>query len=56
MATTSTVRLRNDGKNHVLQLNPGMTLLDALREHAGLNGTKMAETRSNGRMHRLSGR
>ena len=34
------VRLTINGRPHVLQLEPRVTLLDALREYAGLTGTK----------------
>ncbi len=34
------VRLDINGREHVLQLEPRVTLLDALREYAGLMGTK----------------
>jgi xanthine dehydrogenase YagT iron-sulfur-binding subunit len=34
------VRLRVNGKQHDLQLEPRVSLLDALREHIGLTGTK----------------
>ena len=40
MAVGNAVRLQINGKEHALQLDPRVTLLDALREHAGLNGTK----------------
>jgi xanthine dehydrogenase YagT iron-sulfur-binding subunit len=35
-----TVTLKINGKNHELQLEPRVTLLDALRESLGLTGTK----------------
>lgn len=34
------VRLQINGHDHVLQLDPRTTLLDALREHLGLTGSK----------------
>ena len=34
------VRLTINGKQHALRLDPRVTLLDALREHVQLNGTK----------------
>jgi xanthine dehydrogenase YagT iron-sulfur-binding subunit len=34
------VHLRVNGADHSLELDPRTTLLDALREHAGLTGTK----------------
>jgi xanthine dehydrogenase YagT iron-sulfur-binding subunit len=36
----ATVDLRINGKDHNLTLDPRTTLLDALREHIGLTGTK----------------
>jgi xanthine dehydrogenase YagT iron-sulfur-binding subunit len=35
-----TVRLQINGRSHALQLEPRTTLLDALRDHIGLVGTK----------------
>ena len=35
------VRLAVNGHDHVLQLDPRTTLLDGLREHLGLTGTKV---------------
>ncbi|MFL5606766.1 MAG: 2Fe-2S iron-sulfur cluster-binding protein [Gemmatimonadaceae bacterium] len=35
-----TVRLTINGRKHVLDLDPRTTLLDALREHLGLTGSK----------------
>ena len=35
------VSLRVNGRDHVLALDPRTTLLDALREHLGLTGTKV---------------
>lgn len=35
------VTLNVNGQNHDIQLDPRTTLLDALREHLGLTGTKM---------------
>ena len=40
LANTTRVRLRVNGKAHALELDPRVTLLDALREHLGLTGTK----------------
>ena len=40
-ALTIPVALSVNGHDHVLQLDPRTTLLDALREHLGLNGTKV---------------
>lgn len=40
MATTTPVRLQINGEIHELRLDPRVTLLDALREHAQLHGTK----------------
>ncbi|MCO5732280.1 (2Fe-2S)-binding protein [Rhizobium sp. SSA_523] len=39
---TRTIRLSLDinGKSHTLEVEPRVTLLDALRDHAGLTGTK----------------
>src|SRR5712691_4881567 len=34
------VRLTVNGRHHALDLDPRTTLLDALREHLGLTGTK----------------
>ena len=39
--TTLEVRLRINGRDHALGLDPRTTLLDALREHVGLTGTKV---------------
>jgi len=39
-AATSNVTLRINGVQHSLQLEPRVTLLDALREYIGLTGTK----------------
>ncbi len=38
--TGARVRLRINGSEHLLQIEPRVTLLDALREYAHLNGTK----------------
>ncbi len=38
--TGAGVRLRINGSEHLLQIEPRVTLLDALREYAHLNGTK----------------
>ncbi len=38
--TTTTVTLNINGAAHTLALEPRVTLLDALREHLGMNGTK----------------
>lgn len=38
------VTLNVNGQNHDIQLDPRTTLLDALREHLGLTGTKWAAT------------
>src|SRR4051812_5485442 len=40
MAPAQPVHLNINGKEHVLALEPRVTLLDALREYAGLTGTK----------------
>src|SRR4051794_41909010 len=40
MATERAVRLRINGRDHELSLDSRVTLLDALREHAGLPGSK----------------
>jgi xanthine dehydrogenase YagT iron-sulfur-binding subunit len=40
VATTTTVTLRVNGRDLPLQLEPRVTLLDALRNYAGLTGTK----------------
>ncbi|MCS6831500.1 MAG: (2Fe-2S)-binding protein [Armatimonadota bacterium] len=37
---TVTVTLQVNGKEHALQIEPRVTLLDALRDHLGLTGTK----------------
>src|ERR1700730_17884579 len=37
---TETVALTVNGRRHALDLDPRVTLLDALREHLGLTGTK----------------
>src|SRR5688572_19840841 len=37
---TIATRLRINGEIHTLELDPRVTLLDALREHLGLTGTK----------------
>lgn len=37
---TVSVNLKINGKNHSLQIEPRVSLLDALREFAGLTGTK----------------
>src|SRR3954471_7091461 len=39
-ATPLTVELQVNGRSHVLQLDPRTTLLDALREHLALTGSK----------------
>ena len=39
-ASTSSVRLKINGKDHALQLDPRTTLLDALRERLQLTGSK----------------
>ena len=44
MTTTDTLRplsLHVNGRDHALALDPRTTLLDALREHLGLTGTKV---------------
>ncbi|HBF55842.1 MAG TPA: (2Fe-2S)-binding protein, partial [Afipia sp.] len=38
--TGAGVRLRINGSDHLLQIEPRVTLLDALREYVHLNGTK----------------
>ena len=40
MTNPSTIRLEINGRSHTLALEPRVTLLDALREHLGLTGTK----------------
>jgi xanthine dehydrogenase YagT iron-sulfur-binding subunit len=40
MANLKSIELDINGKRHALTLEPRMTLLDALREHLGLTGTK----------------
>jgi xanthine dehydrogenase YagT iron-sulfur-binding subunit len=40
MATTQSMELSVNGRLHALTLEPRVTLLDALREHLGLTGTK----------------
>jgi xanthine dehydrogenase YagT iron-sulfur-binding subunit len=40
MANLKSIELDINGKRHALTLEPRTTLLDALREHLGLNGTK----------------
>lgn len=40
MATTQSMELSINGRLHALTLEPRVTLLDALREHLGLTGTK----------------
>jgi xanthine dehydrogenase YagT iron-sulfur-binding subunit len=40
MPATVPVTLQINGRQHALQLEPRVTLLDALREHIGLTGTK----------------
>lgn len=37
--TSAGVRLRINGSEHLLPIEPRVTLLDALREYAQLNGT-----------------
>ena len=37
---TAQITLRINGENHTLELEPRVSLLDALRERAGLTGTK----------------
>ena len=39
-SSTVPVRLRINGQEHALQIEPRVSLLDALREFAGLTGTK----------------
>ncbi|HMB96024.1 MAG TPA: 2Fe-2S iron-sulfur cluster-binding protein, partial [Tepidisphaeraceae bacterium] len=39
-AATGQTKLNINGKDYSLDLEPRVTLLDALREHVGLNGTK----------------
>ena len=41
---TVPVILRVNGVPHTLQIDPRVTLLDAIREYLGLNGTKRAAT------------
>ncbi|HTU55413.1 MAG TPA: (2Fe-2S)-binding protein [Acetobacteraceae bacterium] len=40
MTNPATIRLEINGRSHTLALEPRVTLLDALREHLGLTGTK----------------
>jgi len=40
MATMQSLRLRVNGQQRQLQIEPRVTLLDALREHLGLTGSK----------------
>jgi xanthine dehydrogenase YagT iron-sulfur-binding subunit len=40
MTDRTTMHLNINGRAHALTLEPRVTLLDALREHLGLNGTK----------------
>jgi xanthine dehydrogenase YagT iron-sulfur-binding subunit len=40
MTTQSILNLKINGQDHRLSLEPRVTLLDALREHVGLTGTK----------------
>ncbi len=40
------VTLQINGTDHALLLDPRVTLLDALREHLGLTGTKRGSTTS----------
>jgi xanthine dehydrogenase YagT iron-sulfur-binding subunit len=40
MTHRTTIRLEINGQSHALALEPRVTLLDALREHLGLTGTK----------------
>jgi hypothetical protein len=40
MTSTSTIHLDINGRIHALVLEPRVTLLDALRDHVGLTGTK----------------
>ena len=40
MSETRSVALRVNGADHALSLDPRVTLLDALREHLHLTGTK----------------
>ena len=40
MTNQSTIRLHINGQEHEIALEPRVTLLDALREHLGLTGTK----------------
>jgi hypothetical protein len=40
------VALRVNGITHELSLDPRVSLLDALRDHVGLTGTKRAATRA----------
>ena len=40
MVNSKTVKLEINGRGHELALEPRVTLLDALREHLGLTGTK----------------
>jgi len=39
-SSTLTLRLRINGRDHALEIEPRVTLLDALRERLGLTGTK----------------
>jgi xanthine dehydrogenase YagT iron-sulfur-binding subunit len=40
MTNRTTIRLDINGREHELAIEPRVTLLDALREHLGLTGTK----------------
>ena len=40
MTNRTTVHLEVNGRRHALSLEPRVTLLDALRQHLGLTGTK----------------
>lgn len=40
MASNPTLRLDINGRTHAIALDPRVTLLDALRDHLGLTGTK----------------
>lgn len=39
-AEVTTITLQINGQSHTLAIEPRVTLLDALREHLGMNGTK----------------
>ena len=56
VSTPLDVVLRVNGTEHRLRLDPRTTLLDALREHLHLTGSKKGWPRSVRRLHGASGR